>query len=160
MLYTDKEVRDTLNLGINGLKRIRSILRQKGLLADRERINSEKLQLIEKIVQKQRETKITYETAINDVLSEEQRQQNLLSILNEDVGSYSIDTFFQVLNQYFENADEVSDKFFDSFTSITDILRQIGDDASVEILVNLQETIINNVNFKFLYQQNRRDENN
>lgn len=158
MQYSDAKVCEILNVGTNGLKKIRLILRQRGLLADRERINDERMPFFQKIVEKQQQIGGTYETAINKVLEEEERQ-SLLSRFQENDQTFSIDTFHQVLSRHYDNADEVSDKFFNSFVSITDILRNIGDDTSAVMLDNIQESIINNINFKFLYQQERIREN-
>lgn len=158
MQYSDKEVCERLGTGISGLKKIRLILRQMGLLADRERINDERIPFLQKVVEKQQQIGGTYETAINQVL-EEERRQSLLSRFQENDQTFSIDTFHQVLSQHYDNADEISDKFFNSFVSITDILRNIGDNTSAVMLDNIQESIINNVNFKFLYPQERIREN-
>lgn len=154
MQYTDREVCEKLNMGVNGLKRVRFILRQMGLLEERERVNDEKILFIEKIVNKQRQTGGTYENAIKQVLDDE-RRESLLSIFQENDGTFSIDIFLQVLRQHYENADEVLDTFLNSFVHITDILRTIGDQSSVVVLDNIQESIINTINFKFLYQHGR-----
>lgn len=165
MQYSDCQVREMLNLGESGLKRIREILKQRGLLEERERLNEEKLLLVRKIVEKQRQTNIAYVNAVAkvlreaEILREQVRRENLLSMFQTNDESYSVDTFVELLGHHFENADEIRDEFFNSFATITDILRNIGDESSIDMLNNIQGLIINNASFKFLYQQRVIGEN-
>lgn len=139
-LITTEDTIKATGLTQEGLKKIRRVYRKYGRIQDFQLFDDQQVEEIKQVVAyKQLNTRMSYESAYLCVTQKDKQLEEKLVRMIEESGDESEKKVKEVFN---EILGEKADELFRRLNSVTDYLKEIGEDDAQKMLISFQEVLV------------------